>query len=71
MYLFFGFSFLAFLFFLMAFPPKADLFLILFFYNKSAERKKVSEWERERERDMLTYQTNDGKRNNSNLVIIF
>jgi len=52
MYLFFGFSFLAFLFFLMAFPPKADLFLILFFYNKSAERKKVSEWEREREREI-------------------
>jgi len=55
-------------------PPKPILSSLFFFrFNKSAERKRecMRERKREREKHMLTYQTNDGKRYNTNLVIIF
>jgi len=56
-------------------PPKPILSSLFFRFNKSAERKRecMRERKKERERDthMLTYQTNDGKRYNTNLVIIF
>jgi len=35
------------------------------------ERKRKKERERDRKKHMLTYQTNDGKRYNTKLVIIF
>jgi len=50
-------------------------FYIIFFISANMLRESDNEWEKAREsergRHMLTYKTNDGKRYNTKLVIIF